>query len=140
MASKDLWMWAVDVVSELDALMSLAAHALNADTAMCRPTLVAYPPPTADGGAADLLPSIVFEAKGLRHPAGAGACFGGRGSSGGWGSGGGWGSSGEWVAGACARVHPPVLVRVLWRGLVAVGVACTAALQASWAVHVQRHQ
>eukprot|EP00798_Chlamydomonas_sp_ICE-L_P022857 gene22857-30030_t len=65
---KSLWMSAVDAVSELDALMSLAAHALNSDTAMCRPELVSYPP-HAEGVPP---PPVVFEAKGLHHPAGVG--------------------------------------------------------------------
>ena len=58
--ARDLWVGAVEAVADLDALMSLAAHALHADGSVCRPKLVAPPhgaPP-------------VFEAKGLRHPSG----------------------------------------------------------------------
>jgi len=41
--------------------MSLAAHALNSEGAVCRPQLV---PPSTTGG------PPIFEAKGLRHPSG----------------------------------------------------------------------
>lgn len=37
-----MWSSAINAVAELDALMSLAAHALNADGPMCRPQLIPY--------------------------------------------------------------------------------------------------
>jgi hypothetical protein len=36
-AEGQMWSWAVSCVAELDALMSLAAHALGSETEMCRP-------------------------------------------------------------------------------------------------------
>jgi len=59
---RELWVGAVEAVAELDALMSLAAHAINAEGAVCRPRLVA---PSQQQGQPP-----VFEAKGLRHPSG----------------------------------------------------------------------
>ena len=61
-----MWSWAVEFVAELDALMSLAAHALGSETAMCRPELLQYED-AGDGTAA--VPPL-FEAVGLIHPSG----------------------------------------------------------------------
>jgi hypothetical protein len=55
-----LWVGAVEAVAELDALTSLASHALNAEGAVCRPRFV----PQQPGQPA------VFEARALRHPSG----------------------------------------------------------------------
>ena len=60
-----LWSWAVGCVAELDALMSLAAHALGSETPMCRPQLLRY---CDDGGEAVQRP--LLEAVGLVHPSG----------------------------------------------------------------------
>ncbi|KAF5838281.1 muts domain V-domain-containing protein [Dunaliella salina] len=61
---RELWVGAVESVAELDALMSLAAHALNAEGSVCRPKLL--PPEQAQA----IRGPPVFEAKGLRHPSG----------------------------------------------------------------------
>ena len=60
-----MWSWAVECVAELDALMSLAAHALGSETAMCRPELLRY----GDDGEESSTPPL-FEAVGLIHPSG----------------------------------------------------------------------
>eukprot|EP00983_Pelagomonas_calceolata_P085529 1156580-Pelagomonas_calceolata.AAC.2 len=65
---RELWVRAVEAVAELDALMSLAAHALNAEGSVCRPKLL----PPAQAQAVRGPP--VFEAKGLRHPSGVCVC------------------------------------------------------------------
>ncbi|GFH28140.1 DNA mismatch repair protein [Haematococcus lacustris] len=57
---RGLWSWAVDSIAELDALMSLASHALNTEGGVCRPTLAPHSPDSPP----------VFSAQGLRHPAG----------------------------------------------------------------------
>ena len=62
-------------MAELDALMSLAAHALGSETPMCRPQLLRY---GDDGGEAVQRP--LLEAVGLVHPSG--VCGGGGGGGG----------------------------------------------------------
>ena len=52
-------------MTELDALMSLAAHALGSDTTMCRPELLRY-----DSRSTGPDQSPLFEAVGLVHPSG----------------------------------------------------------------------
>ena len=52
----------MEAVAELDALMSLAAHALDGEGVMCRPALL----PHVDGQ------EELFEARELRHPGGGG--------------------------------------------------------------------
>ncbi|GAX75912.1 hypothetical protein CEUSTIGMA_g3355.t1 [Chlamydomonas eustigma] len=59
-----LWSWAVNCVAELDALMSLAAHAMGSETTMCRPVLLSYHEEMCEGRAP------VFEATNLIHPSG----------------------------------------------------------------------
>ena len=64
-------------MAELDALMSLAAHALGSETPMCRPQLLRYG--GDDGGEAVQRP--LLEAVGLVHPSGVGRGGGGGGIS-----------------------------------------------------------
>ncbi|KAG2496433.1 hypothetical protein HYH03_005657 [Edaphochlamys debaryana] len=70
---KALWVRVVEAVADLDALMSLAGHALAPPDGgpMCRPRLV---PPIRLEGAPEGSPATaaVFEALELRHPAGIG--------------------------------------------------------------------
>ncbi|GIL69309.1 hypothetical protein Vretimale_13435 [Volvox reticuliferus] len=68
-SNKALWVAVIEAVADLDALMSLAAHALSSTDGgpMCRPKLIPSRVCNSDDGSE---PGPVFDAVALRHPAG----------------------------------------------------------------------
>ena len=69
-ANRELWMTAVDVTADLDALMSLAVAAVSSDGPTTRPVILAIHHQSTGPNSGRNTPLPVFKARGLRHPAG----------------------------------------------------------------------
>ena len=70
-SNRDLWMTAVDVTAELDALMSLAVAAASSDGPMTRPIILDPDDQRCKSELSDTVHALPsFIARGLRHPAG----------------------------------------------------------------------